>query len=65
VPDHFLGDIPNNKPLNTSQAMGGKHDEINAMIFSGIENLFERIAGGNKISTLAKIPSTTRSFLLN
>jgi hypothetical protein len=44
--------------------MGGQHDQIDPLIFSGVENRFEGIATRDKISDLGQLfhPRMTRWF---
>ena len=35
--------------------MGGNHDQIDAVILGGINDLLERVAAGNEITDLGKV----------
>jgi len=49
---YFFCHVTDEQPLNTRPSMRGENDQIDALIFCRVENLFEGITTCDKISDL-------------
>jgi hypothetical protein len=49
---YFFCHVTDEQPLNTRPSMRGENDQIDALIFCCVENLFEGIAACDKVPDL-------------
>ena len=61
---YFFCHVTDEQPLNTRPSMRGENDQIDALIFCRVENLFEGIAACDKVSDLWQVldPWVTKLF---
>ena len=52
---YFFCHVTDEQPLNTRPSMRGENDQIDALIFCRVENLFEGIAACDKVSDLWQV----------
>ena len=60
---YFFCHVTDEQPLNTCPSMRGENDQIDALIFCRVENLFRRIAACDKVSDLWQVPRPMDNLL--